>query len=137
MTEPDARWIQRLNHFTRALRQLEKFIAKGKLNELEEQGLIQAFEYTFELAWNVIKDYFELQGDTGILDSRDAFRLAFRRGLIEHGDVWMSMIKSRALTSHTYNEEIAQQVASAIVSQYYPEFVRLHETLTKLKGNGA
>lgn len=137
MTEPDVRWIQRLNHFTRALRQLEKFIAKGELNELEEQGLIQAFEYTFELAWNVIKDYFELQGDTGILGSRDAFRLAFRRGLIEHGDVWMSMIKSRALTSHTYNEEIAQQVASAIVSQYYPEFVRLHETLTQLKGNGA
>lgn len=137
MTEPDVRWIQRFNHFTRALRQLEKFIAKGELNELEEQGLIQAFEYTFELSWNVIKDYFELQGDTGILGSRDAFRLAFRRGLIEHGDVWMSMIKSRALTGHTYNEEIAQQVASAIVNQYYPEFVRLHETLTKLKGNGA
>ncbi|MGB9750737.1 MAG: nucleotidyltransferase [Roseiflexus castenholzii] len=137
MTEPDVRWIQRFNHFTRALRQLEKFIAKGELNELEEQGLIQAFEYTFDLSWNVIKDYFELQGDTGILGSRDAFRLAFRRGLIEHGDVWMSMIKSRALTSHTYNEEIAQQVASAIVNQYYPEFVRLHETLTKLKGNGA
>ncbi|ABU56231.1 nucleotidyltransferase substrate binding protein [Roseiflexus castenholzii] len=137
MTEPDVRWIQRFNHFTRALRQLEKFIAKGELNELEERGLIQAFEYTFELSWNVIKDYFELQGDTGILGSRDAFRLAFRRGLIEHGDVWMSMIKSRALTSHTYNEEIAQQVASAIVNQYYPEFVRLHETLTKLKGNGA
>ncbi|GIV98991.1 nucleotidyltransferase substrate binding protein [Roseiflexus sp.] len=137
MNEPDVRWIQRFNHFTRALRQLEKFIAKGELNELEEQGLIQAFEYTFDLSWNVIKDYFELQGDTGILGSRDAFRLAFRRGLIEHGDVWMSMIKSRALTSHTYNEEIAQQVASAIVNQYYPEFVRLHETLTKLKGNGA
>ncbi len=94
MTEPDIRWIQRLNHFTKALRQLEKFIAKGELNELEEQGLIQAFEYTFELSWNVIKDYFEAQGDVGILGSRDAFRLAFRRGLIEHGDIWMSMIKS-------------------------------------------
>jgi nucleotidyltransferase substrate binding protein (TIGR01987 family) len=135
MTEPDIRWIRRLNHFTRALRQLEKLIAKGELNELEEQGLIQAFEYTFELSWNVIKDYFESQGDTGILGSRDAFRLAFRRGLIEHGDVWMSMIRSRALTSHTYNEEIARQVASAIVSQYFPEFMRLYTTLTKLKGD--
>ncbi len=135
MTEPDIRWIQRLNHFTRALRQLEKFIAKGELNELEEQGLIQAFEYTFELSWNVIKDYFESQGETGILGSRDAFRLAFRRGLIENGDVWMSMIRSRALTSHTYNEEIARQVASAIVSQYFPEFIKLHATLTKLKGD--
>lgn len=135
MTEPDIRWVQRFNHFTRALRQLEKFIAKGELNELEEQGLIQAFEYTFELSWNVIKDYFESQGETGILGSRDAFRLAFRRGLIENGDVWMSMIRSRALTSHAYNEEIARQVASAIVSQYFPEFIKLHATLTTLKGD--
>ncbi len=135
MTEPDIRWVQRLNHFTRALRQLEKFIAKGELNELEEQGLIQAFEHTFELSWNVIKDYFESEGETGILGSRDAFRLAFRRGLIENGDVWMSMIRSRALTSHTYNEEIARQVASVIVNQYFPEFIKLHATLTTLKGD--
>jgi len=48
------------------------------LNELEKQGLIQAFEYTYELAWNTIKDYFENQGETGIHGSRDAFRLAFQ-----------------------------------------------------------
>lgn len=72
-----------------------------------------------------------------IRGSRDAFRLAFRRGLIEHGDIWMSMIKSRSLTSHPSNEEIARQVALAIVNQYFPEFVKLHATLTMLKGDAS
>ena len=102
MSDQDIRWIQRYNHYTQALAQLTKFIEKGELNELEKQGLIQAFEYSYELAWNTIKDYFEAQGETDIHGSRDAFRLAFRRGLIEDGKTWMDMIKSRTLTSHTY-----------------------------------
>lgn len=91
---------------------LSKFINKGQLSELEEQGLIQAFEYTYELAWNTIKDFYEHQGETGIQGSRDAIRLAFRRKLIAHGDVWMRMIQSRALTSLTYNEDTAQDIRS-------------------------
>lgn len=58
MTSPDIRWIQRFNNFSKALAQLEKFIEKGELNELEKQGLIQSFEYTYEIACNTIKDYF-------------------------------------------------------------------------------
>lgn len=96
------RWVQRFANFAYALGQLEKFIAKDEFNELEKLGLIQAFKYTYELAWNTIKDYFEDQGETGIYGSRDAFRLAFRRGLIENGKTWMDMIKSRALATHTY-----------------------------------
>ena len=127
MTTQDVRWIQRFNHFTKALGQLKKFIQKGKLNELEEQGLIQAFEYTYELAWNTLKDYFEAQGETEIHGSRDAFRLGFQRGLIEDGEIWMDMVRSRTLTSHTYNEEIAQQIANAVFKQYFPQFVKIHE----------
>ena len=82
----DIRWKQRLHNFSKALRQLTKFIEKGELNELEQLGLIQSFEYTYELAWNTIKDLFEEQGQTDILGSRDAFRLAFKRGLIENGE---------------------------------------------------
>lgn len=116
------------------MQQLTKFIEKGELNELEQQGLIQSFEYTYELAWNTIKDFFEEQGQADILGSRDAFRLAFKRGLIENGDTWMEMIKSRRLTSHTYNEDIAAAIAISITNEYYPEFVMLHtklETLSK------
>lgn len=133
MNQEDIRWIQRFNNFSKALSQLRKFITKGELNELEEQGLIQAFEYTYELAWNSIKDYFESQGETNINGSRDAFRLAFRRGIIAEGDVWMDMIKSRTLTSHTYNEDIARQIALDISEKYFLEFDKLHNTLLSLQ----
>lgn len=123
----DIRWIQRLDNYSKALRQLTRFIEKGELNELEQQGLIQSFEYTYELAWNTIKDFFETQGESGILGSRDAFRLAFKRGLIENGEIWMEMIKSRIQTSHTYNEDVAEVIAMRIVTQYYEEFIRLHK----------
>jgi nucleotidyltransferase substrate binding protein (TIGR01987 family) len=137
MTTQDVRWIQRLNHFSRALSQLTKFIEKGTLNELEKQGLIQAFEYTFELAWNTLKDYFEAQGDTDIHGSRDAFRLAFKRGLIEDGETWMDMIRSRILTSHTYNEDVAEKIAADIVERYFSEFVRLQARMASLREKAA
>ena len=129
MTTEDIRWLQRFNHFSMALNQLKKFIDKGELNELEEQGLIQAFEYTYELAWNTIKDYYEDQGETNINGSRDAFRLAFKRGFIINGELWMEMIRSRTMTSHTYNEEVAHEIAGKIVEGYYDEFVDLHAKL--------
>ena len=133
MTAKDIRWIQRFNNYSKALSQLSKFIEKGNLNEMEQQGLIQAFEYTYELAWNTIKDYFESQGETNIFGSRDAFRLAFKRGLIENGEIWMDMITSRSLTSHTYNEDTAEKIAKSTETQYYGEFVKLHKRLEILK----
>lgn len=133
MSEKDVRWIQRFRNYSKALGQLSKFIEKKELNELEKQGLIQAFEYTYELAWNTIKDFFENQGETGIHGSRDAFRLAFRRGLVENGQTWMDMIKSRSLTTHTYNQEVADAIADAIFNTYYTEFARLEKTFQSLK----
>lgn len=132
MAKKDIRWIQRYSNFAKALGQLSRFIKKKELNELEKQGLIQAFAYTYELAWNTIKDYFEDQGETGIHGSRDAFRLAFRRGLIENGQAWMDMIKSRTLTTHTYNQEVADAIADAVFKTYYPEFTRLEKTFQSL-----
>jgi nucleotidyltransferase substrate binding protein (TIGR01987 family) len=133
MTIQDIRWIQRLNHFSKALSQLRKFIERGALNELEKQGLIQAFEYNFELAWNTLKDYFEDQGETNIHGSRDAFRLAFKRGLVENGEIWMDMIQSRTLTSHTYNEEVAEKIAADIVNRYFSEFVALKTKMESIQ----
>ncbi|MBN1472925.1 MAG: nucleotidyltransferase substrate binding protein [Syntrophaceae bacterium] len=133
MTDQDIRWIQRLNHYKKAFTQLSKFIEKGSLNELEQQGLIQAFEYTHELAWNVLKDYFEEQGETNIHGSRDAFRLAFNRGLIAAGETWMDMIRSRTLTSHTYNEDVANQIAADITKRYFPAFEALRAKMESLR----
>ena len=128
----DVRWKQRLHNYQRAVNQLTRFMEQENLNELEEQGLIQSFEYTYELAWNTMKDLFEAQGESGILGSRDAFRLAFRRGLVEQGDAWMDMIKKRVLTSHTYDEQVAREVIASIRTVYFPEFVRLAERLETL-----
>ena len=129
--EQDIRWKQRFSNYRKALGQLEKFIDKGNLNELEEQGLIQAFEYTYELAWNVMKDYFEYQAEEGIRGSRDAIRLSFNRGLISDGKAWMDMIESRIKSSHTYNEDTAEEIVDKILNTYFTCFVTFKETLEK------
>lgn len=139
MDNPDIRWIQRFNNFSKALLQLKDAVELSKqrpLTKLEKQGLIKAFEYTYELAWNTLKDYFEAQGETNIYGSRDAFRMAFRRGLIENGEAWMDMIKSRTLTAHTYNEDTAEKIAGDTASIYYQEFMALHARLESLKSQG-
>ncbi|HEX8378094.1 MAG TPA: nucleotidyltransferase substrate binding protein [Pedobacter sp.] len=132
MINQDIRWIQRFSNYKKALSQLQKFIDKGELNELEEQGLIQSFEYTYELAWNVIKDYYQHQGVSNIQGSRDAFRIAFNRELLSDGEVWMKMIESRIQTSHTYHEEIAAEIAEAIVGKYFDAFKELEQRLENL-----
>ena len=131
--ESDIRWHQRLDNFQSAFDQLSKFIQKENLNELEEQGLIQCFEYNFELSWNTIKDFYKSQGEIDIQGSRDAFRMAFNRGLIKEGELWMEMIKSRTLTSHTYNKSTAEQVNNSIVNVYFPLFKDLIVVLNSHK----
>ena len=128
----DTRWKQRFYNYQKALVQLTKFIKKGELSELEEQGIIKAFEYTYELAWNVIKDYYEEQGEVSIQGSRDALRLAFQRGLITDGDNWMKMIKSRIASVHTYNLEVAQQINQDIHDIYFQLFIELKEKMESL-----
>jgi nucleotidyltransferase substrate binding protein (TIGR01987 family) len=128
----DIRWKQRFYNYQKALVQLTKFIEKGELSELEEQGIIKAFEYTYELAWKVIKDYYEEQGEVSIQGSRDALRLAFQRGLITDGDNWMKMIKSRIASVHTYNLEVAQQINQDIHDIYFQLFIELKEKMESL-----
>ena len=132
MDHTDILWVQRFTNFQKALDQLSRFIKKGELNELEQQGLIQSFEYNYELAWNVIKDFYEFQGESNIQGSKDAIRLAFKRSLIQDGDTWMKMVKSRSLTSHTYNKSTAEEVALAIKNDYYPIFIQFQKTMIKL-----
>jgi len=128
----DTRWKQRFYNYQKALVQLTKFIEKGELSELEEQGIIKAFEYTYELAWKVIKDYYEEQGEVSIQGSRDALRLAFQRGLITDGDNWMKMIKSRIASVHTYNLEVAQQINQDIHDIYFQLFIEKKKKMESL-----
>ncbi|MCI5191633.1 MAG: nucleotidyltransferase [Candidatus Electrothrix sp. AU1_5] len=131
----DIRWKQRFSNYQKVLRQLQKFVDKGELSELEEQGLIKSFEYTYELAWNTLKDFLEFQGHSDIFGSRDALRKAFQVGIIEDGEVWMDMIKSRNRTSHTYNEETANEISRTIISLYYNAFQKMNDRLDIFKND--
>lgn len=103
-------------------------------SDLEQEGVIQRFEYTHELAWKVMKDYFEYQGNMGISGSRDATREAFKASLITDGEAWMEMIKSRNETAHTYNEDTADQIFIKIIRRYYPLFRNFRQKMEELKG---
>jgi len=134
----DIRWEQRFSNYRKAVKKLSQAVkyikdkfeeededidqADSVLDEVLKEGLIQRFEYTHELAWNVMKDYAEYQGDASIRGSRDATRAAFKMALVSNGEVWMDMIKSRNETSHTYNEETADEIFSKIIEDYFPAF---------------
>lgn len=136
MANPDIRWHQRLVNFARALGQLQHGVNltnNRPLSPLETQGLIQAFEFTHELAWNVMKDYFEYQGASTVTGSRDATREAFRRGLVTDGESWMAMLKSRNETSHTYNEQTALEISGQIIERYAALLTNLRDKMESLR----
>jgi nucleotidyltransferase substrate binding protein (TIGR01987 family) len=135
MDNQDIRWKQRLVNYRKALVQLRFAVLlshQRELSVLEEQGLIQAFEFTHELAWNVMRDFFEYQGNSTINGSRDATREAFKTGLIKDGEPWMEMIKSRNQSSHTYHEETAHEIARLVKEVYYPLFEQFEERMLVL-----
>lgn len=136
MGEADIRWQQRLANYSKALEQLGNTVTTScqrPLSDLEKLGQIHTFAFTHELAWNVMKDYFAWQGNAGINSSRDAAREAFQKGLVEDGEGWMEMIRSRNQTTHTYQQKVADEIAGHIVERYFPLFLRFLEKMNALK----
>lgn len=126
-----------MSNYQRALGQLTRAVALAQtrpLSELERQGLIQAFEFVYELAWDLMKDYFLHQGDPGITGSRDAIRTAFKQGLIVDGEGWMEMIKSLNQSTHTYNESVAREIAERTLTRYQALFVQFDQRMQDLAG---
>lgn len=133
---PDVRWRQRFQSFQKALSQLNaaSVLAQQRgLSELEQQGLIKAFEFTHELAWNVLKDFLFSRGAVELYGSKDATREAFAQGLIANGDTWMDMIAARNRSSHTYNEKTAHEIATAILATFVPEFEQFRVKFLELE----
>ncbi len=135
MNLPTNRWKQRADSFRKAFSRLKEAVdlaKKRELSDLEAQGLIQGFVYTHELAWNTLKDFLQSQ-DFKLYGSRDTTRAAFKEGIIENGEAWMDMIRHRNLTTHTYNEDTAEEVVLAILNIYYSEFETLLARLKQLE----
>ena len=123
--QTDRRSKQRLTNYQKALGQLQKFPALNELNEFEEQGLVQAFEYTFELAWKTLQDILVEQDNQNLYGVRSVIEEAFKVGLIKDGKGWMEMLKSRNQTSHTYNEEVVEDLKKRIKNDYVGLFENL------------
>jgi nucleotidyltransferase substrate binding protein (TIGR01987 family) len=127
-------WQQRFANYKKALAQLKEAVVLSQqraLSKLEKQGVIQAFEFTHELAWNVLKDFLQDQGNQDIKGSKDATREAFKVGLIADGERWMAMIQSRNASSHTYDEQTAERLVTAIINAYFPLFEVLQTDMEK------
>jgi len=137
---PDVRWKQRFHSFQKSLVQLRNAVrlaTERKLSELEQQGIIKAFEFAHELAWNTLKDYLEDQGETKLRGSKDVTRKAFKFELIEDGEVWMDMIESRNRSVHSYDEKMATQIAGLIVKDYFPAFAQFEKLFRSLEEESA
>ena len=106
----------------------EQINREEAVDELLQEGLIQRFEYTHELAWKVMKDYAEYQGVMEIFGSRDAIRHALRFGIIDD-EKWMQTISDRNITSHQYDDDTAKRIVDNIINVYYPLFVEYEKSM--------
>ena len=131
----DIRWKQRFQNYRKALSVLKNAVelaAKRELTDLEKQGAIQGFEFTFELAWNVMKDYLEEQGISGIIGSKGAIRESFNKDIIKNGQTWMDMIEGRNISSHSYDEATAKKLLQMITETFYGELKSFAEKMDNL-----
>lgn len=129
---PDIRWKQRFSNFDRAFVLLRQALEDGAeaLSPLEKEGVVQRFEYSFELAWKTAKDYLE-EGGVVItpLTPRQVIKEAFSAKIIADGQVWINMLDHRNLLSHTYDQDVFSKTVDAIESCYLPAMELLHTFL--------
>ncbi|MBS9782108.1 MAG: nucleotidyltransferase substrate binding protein [Gammaproteobacteria bacterium] len=123
------RWQQRFENFEKAFKQLQEAVNRAdELDRLGKEGLIQRFEYTFELSWKTLKDYLEAQG-LQATSPRQTLKVAFQYNLIDDGELWLIMLDKRNLMAHTYNEDYFIAVFSAIIDSYFIEIEKLYNVL--------
>ena len=126
MSEPNTKVI----NFTKALTRLKEGIAKyDEADDLLRDGVIQRFEFTFELAWKTLKAVFEDEGLTGLNSPKTVLREAFAAGLIKDDELWLSMLRDRNSTAHIYSEQLAIEICQNIQRKYVVEFVNLLEKI--------
>jgi len=128
----DTRWRQRYANFQKALLELDEAVEKGEYSKLERQGLIQCFEFTFELAWQTLQDLLKARG-YNISGPKPVIKQAFQDGIISDGNDWIEMMESRNKTSHTYNERVALGISEKVRNKYYQLFDALDKQLAQEK----
>lgn len=139
MPNEDIRWIQRFSNYRKALARLADAVElteERELSDLEQQGLIQGFEFTFDLAWKTLQDILRERNNPDINGGPNVIiTYAIDNGYIFDYEAWKAMKKSRDLTSHSYNEETADDIADKIINQYHGLFIQLETRLQLEKIN--
>jgi nucleotidyltransferase substrate binding protein (TIGR01987 family) len=123
--QEDVRWKQRFSNLRKAFAQLEVAVDQTEYSDLERQGLIKAFEFTFELSWKTLQDLLDEKGYKDIKGPNPVIQQALTDGYIGNGEEWMKMLESRNLASHTYDESTAKEIEEKIISEYYGLFKSL------------
>ena len=126
----DVRWKQRFQNLEKAYALLEKGLAIITPNETEQQGIIQSFEFTFELSWKTLKDYLESKG-VQVSFPRDVIKEAFHNNILPDAEVWLDMLSKRNFLAHTYDEKHAKKALSLIRTNYQPSIKKLVDFFTK------
>jgi nucleotidyltransferase substrate binding protein (TIGR01987 family) len=130
----DVRWKQRFQNFRRAFALLQEAMEEGpdRLSDLEKEGVIQRFEFSFELAWKCMKDFLEAGGLTlSPVTPKQVLKEAFAAKIIEDGHVWIEMLDQRNRASHTYDEVILNEIVTKIGAHYLTPMAALQEFLLK------
>ncbi len=134
MDKQDVRWKQRFQNFEKAFLFFEEAVEKESYSPIEIGGLVQAFEFTFELGWKTVKDYLYEQGvETNF--PRAALKEGFNTHIIIDGHIWIEMLERRNELSHTYNQEVAKNAVEIIKNNYYPAIHQVYQYF-KQKLNG-
>lgn len=142
MLNPDSRWQQRFQNYSRAFALLREAMEKdpASLSQLEKEGIIQRFEYTFELAWKVLKDKMEADGlQLDQISPKAVIRSAYEAKYIDDGEGWLRMIGDRNLMSHTYNFQTFEKIILSIRQEYLSLFEQWYDCLLEeqLNDSGA
>lgn len=135
------RWLYRLDNYKRAFVLLREGITtmeERPLSQLEKEGVIQRFEYTWELAWKLLKDYLEVSGVVlAIVTPATVIKAAFAAKLIDDGDGWMQALDARNKMSHTYDVKVFEQIIQEIRSHHLTLLDRLYRNMVdKADGEG-
>lgn len=132
MLRMDIRWKQRFDNFEKAFLRLKDALRNDSPSELEKAGVIQYFEFTFELGWKTLKDYLQEMGVEARFP-RDTIKEAFSNGLIQNGDLWLDMLEKRNLMSHTYDEFTANQSFQMVRDEFIHGIEQLYTKLKDLR----
>lgn len=124
------RVTEKLRSYRQALARLEEALAEEP-DQFLYDATIQRFEFTYELAWKLLKALIEYKGGDTVRFPRDVFKEAYAKGVLKNGETWLDMLNDRNLSSHTYNQEIALEIYQRIKEKYFAEFKELAETVAR------